>query len=54
MRSDHLKRHMKKHVNLSLVDPICKDIKSNKDEASHSEELDELALSGDEKNWRKD
>ena len=36
MRSDHLKRHMKIHVDLSLKDPeeICKDIKSIKDETS--------------------
>ena len=34
MRSDHLKKHMKKHVDPSLEEPICKDIKSIKDETS--------------------
>ena len=59
MRSDHIKRHMKKHVNPSLEDPkqLCKDIKSIKDEKSmysekpkdpHSDGLDESPVSGDE------
>ena len=36
MRSDHLKSHMKIHVNPSLEDSkqLCKDIKSSKDETS--------------------
>ena len=50
MRSDHLKRHMKKHQDLSSEDPkqLCKDIKPSKDETSmyksedtHSHGLDE-------------
>ena len=50
MRSDNLKRHMKKHAYLSLEDPeqLCKDIKSSKDETTmhkckdtNSDELDE-------------
>ena len=59
MRSDHLKNHMKKHVNPSSDDSkqLWKDIKSSKDETSmyrekpkylHSDGLDELPLSGDE------
>ena len=64
IRSDHLKIHMKKHVDLSLKDPekisksiledIINDI-SNKDETlmykrkyPHSDGLDEPPLSGDE------
>ena len=36
MRSDHLKKHMKKHGDLSSEDSkeLCKDIKSIKDETS--------------------
>ena len=50
LRSDHLKRHMKIHVDLSSEDPkqLCKDIESSKDETSmhkpkdtHSDGLDE-------------
>ena len=59
MRSDNLKRHMKKHAYLSSEDPKqqCKDIESSTDETSlyrknvnalHSDGLDESSLSGDE------
>ena len=61
MRSDHLKRHMKIHVDLSLEDPdqICKDIISSKAEKSfysvklkvnylHSDGMDESPLLTDE------
>ena len=36
MRSDNLKRHMKKHADLSSKDSkqLCKDIESSKDETS--------------------
>ena len=63
MRNDHLKRHMKKHVDFSSEDPeqICKSILEdvindipNKDETSmykrkdpHSDGLDESPLPDD-------
>ena len=50
MRSDNLKRHMKKHSDLSLEDSkqLCKDIKSSKDETSvDSEKPTENDLNSD-------